>query len=207
MFHSAVSVLVDAQSSSEIPEGLMNNPVYNIIWGMVGEEKSVNDVEGSGRGLTSYNIPSCVCKNWKKHDKLRALGLYVAILYISSRTFSSATGMKKLCRPVWHSVHTSNSNSATRRSGVALPNCAKISCPVFVAFGLAWLTVFLPAPTSLYNRARRLLHERGSLFVKATDEWLPAADTVHRISSRRTAEKMWFSTSIFGRMVNKLCSM
>ena len=29
MLLSAVSVLVVAQSSSEIPEGLMNNPVYN----------------------------------------------------------------------------------------------------------------------------------------------------------------------------------
>lgn len=29
---------------------------------MVGEEKRGNDVEGSGRGLTSYNIPSSVCK-------------------------------------------------------------------------------------------------------------------------------------------------
>jgi len=29
MLHSAVSILVVAQSSSEIPEGLMNNPVYN----------------------------------------------------------------------------------------------------------------------------------------------------------------------------------
>ena len=28
MFLSAVSVLVVAQSSSEIPEGLMNNPLY-----------------------------------------------------------------------------------------------------------------------------------------------------------------------------------
>ena len=28
MLHSAVSVLVVAQSSSEIAEGLMNNPVY-----------------------------------------------------------------------------------------------------------------------------------------------------------------------------------
>ena len=36
MFLSAVSVLVVAQSSSEIPEGLMNNPVYSmpgfIVW-------------------------------------------------------------------------------------------------------------------------------------------------------------------------------
>jgi hypothetical protein len=31
MLLSAVSVLVVAQSSSEIPEGLMNNPVFNII--------------------------------------------------------------------------------------------------------------------------------------------------------------------------------
>jgi hypothetical protein len=31
MILSAVSVLVVAQSSSEIPEGLMNNPVYNLL--------------------------------------------------------------------------------------------------------------------------------------------------------------------------------
>ena len=31
MLLSAVSVLVVAQSSSEIPEGLMNNPVYNAL--------------------------------------------------------------------------------------------------------------------------------------------------------------------------------
>ena len=30
MFLSAVSVLVVAQSSSEIPEGLMNNPVFSL---------------------------------------------------------------------------------------------------------------------------------------------------------------------------------
>ena len=33
MLLSAVSVLVGAQSSSEIPEGLMNNPVYRISHG------------------------------------------------------------------------------------------------------------------------------------------------------------------------------
>ena len=35
MFLSAVSVLVVARSSSEIPEGLMNNPVYlkEFLWG------------------------------------------------------------------------------------------------------------------------------------------------------------------------------
>jgi len=32
MLLSAVSVLVVVQSSSEIPEGLMNNPVYHIIY-------------------------------------------------------------------------------------------------------------------------------------------------------------------------------
>ena len=31
MLLSAVCVLVVAQSSSEIPEGLMNNPVFNVI--------------------------------------------------------------------------------------------------------------------------------------------------------------------------------
>ena len=31
MLLSAVSVLVVAQSSSEIPEGLMNNPVYSTL--------------------------------------------------------------------------------------------------------------------------------------------------------------------------------
>ena len=31
MLLSAVSVLVVAQSSSEIPEGLMNNPVFTVI--------------------------------------------------------------------------------------------------------------------------------------------------------------------------------
>jgi len=32
MLLSAVSVLVVAQSSSEVPEGLMNNPVYIYIY-------------------------------------------------------------------------------------------------------------------------------------------------------------------------------
>jgi hypothetical protein len=31
MFLSAVSVLVVVQLSSEIPEGLMNNPVYTVL--------------------------------------------------------------------------------------------------------------------------------------------------------------------------------
>jgi hypothetical protein len=32
MLLSALSVLVVAQSSSEVPEGLMNNPVYFLLW-------------------------------------------------------------------------------------------------------------------------------------------------------------------------------
>ena len=32
MLLSAVSVLVVAQSSSEVPEGLMNNPVFIYLW-------------------------------------------------------------------------------------------------------------------------------------------------------------------------------
>jgi len=45
MLLSAVSVLVVAQSSSEIPEGLMNNPVYR-------EEHSVRGC--SGRTLLRF---------------------------------------------------------------------------------------------------------------------------------------------------------
>ena len=34
MLHSAVSVLVVAHSSSEIPEGFMNNPVYMNVYAL-----------------------------------------------------------------------------------------------------------------------------------------------------------------------------
>ena len=44
MLLSAVSVLVVAQSSSEIPEGLMNNPVYLSL--------------GRGRGRGTVNAAS-----------------------------------------------------------------------------------------------------------------------------------------------------
>jgi len=37
MLLSAVSVLVVAQSSSEVPEGLMNNPVLE-LWFLIGPE-------------------------------------------------------------------------------------------------------------------------------------------------------------------------
>ena len=39
MLLSAVSVLIVAQSSSEFPEGLMNNPVYRGMSGMQGGMK------------------------------------------------------------------------------------------------------------------------------------------------------------------------
>ena len=42
MLLSAVSVLVVAQSSSEIPEGLMNNPVYDIIDARCNHEDSTH---------------------------------------------------------------------------------------------------------------------------------------------------------------------
>ena len=48
MLLSAVSVLVVAQSSSEIPEGLTNNPVqnYNIAHCFVRMSDLVSDTEG-----------------------------------------------------------------------------------------------------------------------------------------------------------------
>ena len=41
MLFSAVSVLVVAQSSSEIPEGLMNNPVHCISMSMSSDEEDI----------------------------------------------------------------------------------------------------------------------------------------------------------------------
>ena len=38
MLLSAVSVLVVAQSSSEIPEGIMNNPVHTVVVDVAGIE-------------------------------------------------------------------------------------------------------------------------------------------------------------------------
>ena len=46
MLLSAVSVLVVAQSSSEIPEGLMNNPVVISVHGY--EEDTSSDLAKSG---------------------------------------------------------------------------------------------------------------------------------------------------------------
>ena len=43
MLLSAVSVMVVAQSSSEIPEGLMNNPVYHLMMLLTKAVASVRD--------------------------------------------------------------------------------------------------------------------------------------------------------------------
>ena len=51
MLLSAVSVLVVAQSSSEIPEGLMNNPVHKFLERIHIEKKS-HESEISGRKFT-----------------------------------------------------------------------------------------------------------------------------------------------------------
>ena len=52
MLLSAVSVLVVAQSSSEVPEGLMNNPVYiikcDIIWCVIMLATKLSDTQRQG---------------------------------------------------------------------------------------------------------------------------------------------------------------
>ena len=62
MLLSAVSVLVVAQSSSEIPEGFMNNPVYIYIYccilrytGLGSRQKRIVDVT-SGRSQGSFSV-------------------------------------------------------------------------------------------------------------------------------------------------------
>jgi hypothetical protein len=64
MLLSAVSVLVVAQSSSEIPEGLMNNPVHSVIvteWNHVipndkGKSMGVADVITTNALLRAQNV-------------------------------------------------------------------------------------------------------------------------------------------------------
>jgi hypothetical protein len=51
MLLSAVSVLVVAQSSSETPEGLMNNPVYSAV--------SFNMTYEKGMNFTHKNVSMC----------------------------------------------------------------------------------------------------------------------------------------------------
>ena len=57
MLLSAVSVLVVAQSSSEIPEGLMNNPVYASV--MYCQSKWIKRIE------IHANISQCIELNCK----------------------------------------------------------------------------------------------------------------------------------------------
>ena len=49
MLLSAVSILVVAQSSSEIPEGLMNNPVYHIYHKITISHKNQRNFTGISR--------------------------------------------------------------------------------------------------------------------------------------------------------------
>ena len=51
MLLSAVSVLVVSQSSSEIPEGLMNNPVYYYAVNVTDEISSYIKVEVIKKGV------------------------------------------------------------------------------------------------------------------------------------------------------------
>ena len=56
MFLSAVSVLVVAQSSSEFPEGLMNNPVCSFVVG-----KRLNGEGWVYDTRRDANVYVCVC--------------------------------------------------------------------------------------------------------------------------------------------------
>ena len=47
MLLSAVSVLVVAHSSSEIPEGLMNNPAYVCVWNVAKNVYTVLDANNT----------------------------------------------------------------------------------------------------------------------------------------------------------------
>ena len=66
MLLSAVSVLVVAQSSSEIPEGLMNNPVYMYIYIYIYKIKNIlcnvsthTCVSASESSSGSFNLVMC----------------------------------------------------------------------------------------------------------------------------------------------------
>ena len=68
MLLSAMPVLVVAQSSSEIPEGLMNNPVYKLCWHILNYWKTA---------IISFSMSVCplTCNNlrltqWMFHAKL-----------------------------------------------------------------------------------------------------------------------------------------
>ena len=66
MLLSAMSVLVVAQSSSEIPEGLMNNPVYkshisSLCRILSDESRDACDLE--------FGHPPCVCNNEVEYNE------------------------------------------------------------------------------------------------------------------------------------------
>ena len=67
MLLSAVSVLVVAQSSSEIPDGLMNNPVYEVAtipyWKPLTDFKSV-DLEREFKGLLFGGVKMALKVKW-----------------------------------------------------------------------------------------------------------------------------------------------
>ena len=80
MLLSTVSILVVAQSSSQIPKGLMNNPVYN---GWIKLKQILNKWDGrtwtgplwvlirtSGGGGSCENVASCSVKGGKLADWL-----------------------------------------------------------------------------------------------------------------------------------------
>ena len=61
MFLSAVSVLVVAQSSSEIPEGLMNNSVFDFIDAIYGVSRfEVLTAAVSVKVTVFWNVTSCI---------------------------------------------------------------------------------------------------------------------------------------------------
>ena len=61
MLLSAVSVLVVAQSSSEIPEGLMNNPVcFEQTLARIQEVSCINTASGIVTLLQTVTIPDAV---------------------------------------------------------------------------------------------------------------------------------------------------
>jgi len=58
MLLSALSFLVVAQSSSEIPEGLMNNPVYLLSKFVIWQDILKSDTLMTAKITTSYHVTS-----------------------------------------------------------------------------------------------------------------------------------------------------
>jgi hypothetical protein len=88
MLLSAVSVLVVAQSSSEIPEGLMNNPVCSIYDGLL------DSVIGM-----KLNVLLCMVSTEFQRIKcrlifLRPVAFYYTILYIINQILKDISLLK-----------------------------------------------------------------------------------------------------------------